>query len=395
MRAEATHAQFTGRLLLGLLLGLEPPGVRGIYYSFATPPKLDIAVRPLGVALPPEFLGLGRALTALLQRIINRRLVEPQRRFFDLQRMYTNKHVARAGGPGGLLRVVILSAKHLNLVDEAVWNWQFSLALPADLASSGVPASAQNGSTCPASQTPQQQQDVLRLSVYDAQTVGEPALLGSCKADRQQASSALEVLYAVPVDNIISIQDGRRLPLQTSQGAADVAKLDHGREAAAGQWLTVVAHHRPPGASASASEGAMLCLQLQLPALGNGRSRDEWLHALNDLLAEHRGIRSTGHATPVPGPPSRGRGKASGCPSPLSSTSQSRAGSFAALQPPASGGGAPAAGKEGQQDGIAGTMEALDSVRAQSVSKGNGCATAAVAVPLQQTTDQQGHQDAG
>jgi hypothetical protein len=70
---------------------------RGIYYSFAAPPQLDIAVRPLGVALPHEFLGLGRALTALLQRIINRRLVEPQRRFFDLQRMYTNKHVARVG----------------------------------------------------------------------------------------------------------------------------------------------------------------------------------------------------------------------------------------------------------------------------------------------------------
>jgi hypothetical protein len=30
VRAEATHAQFTGRLLLGLALGPEPPGVRWV-----------------------------------------------------------------------------------------------------------------------------------------------------------------------------------------------------------------------------------------------------------------------------------------------------------------------------------------------------------------------------
>jgi hypothetical protein len=29
----------------------------GIYYSFATPPHLDIAVRPLGTPLPAEFDG--------------------------------------------------------------------------------------------------------------------------------------------------------------------------------------------------------------------------------------------------------------------------------------------------------------------------------------------------
>jgi hypothetical protein len=31
----------------------------------------------------------------VLRRIISRRMVEPQRRFFDLHRLYMNKHIAR------------------------------------------------------------------------------------------------------------------------------------------------------------------------------------------------------------------------------------------------------------------------------------------------------------
>jgi hypothetical protein len=70
---------------------------------------------------------------------------------------------------------------HHGSAAEAVWNWQFSLALPTDLASTGVHAAAQHASSPPASQASQEQQDVVRLSVYDAQTLGDPALLGSCK----------------------------------------------------------------------------------------------------------------------------------------------------------------------------------------------------------------------
>lgn len=68
---------------------------RGIYYSFASRPSLDLAVQPLGLPLPPELLALTGALQGVLQRIISRRMVEPQRRFFDLHRMYTNRHIAR------------------------------------------------------------------------------------------------------------------------------------------------------------------------------------------------------------------------------------------------------------------------------------------------------------
>jgi hypothetical protein len=36
----------------------------------------------------------------VLRRIISRRMVEPQRRFFDLHRLYMNKHIARVRGRG-------------------------------------------------------------------------------------------------------------------------------------------------------------------------------------------------------------------------------------------------------------------------------------------------------
>lgn len=38
-----------------------------------------------------------RVVQGVLRRIISRRMVEPQRRYFDLNRMYMNKHIARVG----------------------------------------------------------------------------------------------------------------------------------------------------------------------------------------------------------------------------------------------------------------------------------------------------------
>eukprot|EP00879_Flechtneria_rotunda_P003976 GHRR01004216.1.p2 GENE.GHRR01004216.1~~GHRR01004216.1.p2 ORF type:complete len:346 (+),score=112.74 GHRR01004216.1:4945-5982(+) len=97
VRLEATHVQLKGRLHLGLLLGPEPPGIKGIYYSFTHPPDLDIAVRPLGMPLPPGLSRLTGALRGVLSNIINKRIVEPERRFFDLHQMYLDKHIAREG----------------------------------------------------------------------------------------------------------------------------------------------------------------------------------------------------------------------------------------------------------------------------------------------------------
>jgi hypothetical protein len=87
----------------------------------------------------------------------------------------------------------------------------------------------------------------------------------------------------------------------------------------------------------------------------------------------------------------RGKGKASGCPSPLSSTAQSRAGSFAAL-PPLLSAGAAASSREGHQHSPAGSMEAVGSPRAPLLHGNDGPCAADVAVHLCQTTDH-GHED--
>lgn len=68
---------------------------RGIYYGFASEPTFDIAARPLGVSISNELPGLVTAVRQLLGRLIMRRMVEPDKRFFDVQRMYHNRHVHR------------------------------------------------------------------------------------------------------------------------------------------------------------------------------------------------------------------------------------------------------------------------------------------------------------
>jgi hypothetical protein len=73
-----------------------------MYYSFVGPPHLDVAVRPLGLPLPSILPGVDTALKGVLSKLINRRMVEPQRRYLDIHRIYMNKHIARvrdAGGP--------------------------------------------------------------------------------------------------------------------------------------------------------------------------------------------------------------------------------------------------------------------------------------------------------
>ena len=43
-------------------------------------------------------------MQGVLRRIISRRMVEPQRRFFDLHRLYMNKHIARVSTQQAWLR---------------------------------------------------------------------------------------------------------------------------------------------------------------------------------------------------------------------------------------------------------------------------------------------------
>jgi len=72
---------------------------RGVYYSFTSPPHLDVAVRPLGLPLPSVVPGVDTALRGVLNKLISRRLVEPQRRYIDIHRIYMNKHIARVRAP--------------------------------------------------------------------------------------------------------------------------------------------------------------------------------------------------------------------------------------------------------------------------------------------------------
>lgn len=77
---------------------------RGVYYSFTSPPHLDVAVRPLGLPLPSVFPGVDTALRGVLSKLVGRRMVEPQRRYLDVHRIYLNKHIARVCAPARLGR---------------------------------------------------------------------------------------------------------------------------------------------------------------------------------------------------------------------------------------------------------------------------------------------------
>jgi hypothetical protein len=67
---------------------------------------------------------------------------------------------------------------HHTAAEDAVWNWQISLALPVDLAELATtpPAAAASEAT------------VCSLAVYEAQTVGEPLLLGKTRVSARNSA---------------------------------------------------------------------------------------------------------------------------------------------------------------------------------------------------------------
>ncbi|GFR48262.1 hypothetical protein Agub_g10127 [Astrephomene gubernaculifera] len=144
VRLEVTQLRLAGQLHLGLHLTREPPGIKGIDYSFAAPPEFDIQASPLGyIQLHGELPGLVANLRGLLQRIINRRLVEPNRRFLDLQRIYRNKHLQRVGGPGGCLRVCVIGGRNLLRMQPVA----ASSTAAATTTTAGGSSSSSGGST--------------------------------------------------------------------------------------------------------------------------------------------------------------------------------------------------------------------------------------------------------
>jgi hypothetical protein len=68
---------------------------------------------------------------------------------------------------------------HHTAAEDAVWNWQLSLALPVDLAELATtpPAAAASEAT------------VCSFAVYEAQTVGDPLLLGKTRVSGPAAAT--------------------------------------------------------------------------------------------------------------------------------------------------------------------------------------------------------------
>lgn len=80
-------------------------------------------------------------------------------------------------------------AQH-SAAEDAAWNWQLSLALPVDLAGLATtpPAAAASEAT------------VCSLAVYEAQTVGDPVLLGKARVSlllRRPCGSCTTAVAAV------------------------------------------------------------------------------------------------------------------------------------------------------------------------------------------------------
>ncbi|KAG2430759.1 hypothetical protein HYH02_013598 [Chlamydomonas schloesseri] len=146
VRLEIMQLRIAGKLHLGLHLTKEPPGVKGIDYSFATPPEFDIQASPVGyLNLHGELPGLVGHLRTHLQRIITRRMVEPHRRYLDLQRIYRNKHLQRVGGPGGCLRVCIIGGR--NLMGSRAGPGAAGASNPAASAGAGAASGTGGGAT--------------------------------------------------------------------------------------------------------------------------------------------------------------------------------------------------------------------------------------------------------
>ena len=71
--------------------------------SFEQEPDIDFSARPLGVSSFASYLpGIVPVLRAYLARALRRRLVEPRRRYFDMQRHYLNRRARQVRrAPGG------------------------------------------------------------------------------------------------------------------------------------------------------------------------------------------------------------------------------------------------------------------------------------------------------
>jgi hypothetical protein len=69
-------------------------------------------------------------LQGVLRRIISRRMVEPQRRFFDLHRLYMNKHIARVRRAAGCRQRLLVAVELRALTLSFLYAHSVIMQLP-------------------------------------------------------------------------------------------------------------------------------------------------------------------------------------------------------------------------------------------------------------------------
>lgn len=110
--------RIAGRLLVGFSLAAKAPGVDKVETSFATQPQFDVSVSTVGIPITDvpmiEQFAVGK-----LQHILATRFVEPARTDADMVRIFCKRTLTKGLGPGGLLAVVVHSARGLSSRDGA------------------------------------------------------------------------------------------------------------------------------------------------------------------------------------------------------------------------------------------------------------------------------------
>ncbi|GMH32816.1 hypothetical protein BSKO_00650 [Bryopsis sp. KO-2023] len=113
-RIMLSDLEISGRVLLGLTLGKEPPGITRIDFSFEDTPLVHMHACPLGVPMT-DMPGIPELVTRQITAILTKRFTEPHRHVIDVTRIYSRQRAKNKGGPGGLLVIRVVSVKDLQI----------------------------------------------------------------------------------------------------------------------------------------------------------------------------------------------------------------------------------------------------------------------------------------
>ncbi|KAL3130535.1 hypothetical protein ABBQ38_008347 [Trebouxia sp. C0009 RCD-2024] len=202
-RVAVTHLNVAGRMLIGFHLFSRAPGIKGVDVSFLHPPEIDVKFSPFGMTVT-EIPGILNALKDKMQKSMSKDMVEPKRKYIDVESTWKKHLLNKAAGPGGLLIVTMVQARDLRYrgmtmsnmkqIDaycelrygtqvfrtpcvrgsgNPAWNWQFEVSLTAPQGGQGPGAHGE-----------------CQLKVLDAKALGDPGVLGT--ADISLADAQLQ-----------------------------------------------------------------------------------------------------------------------------------------------------------------------------------------------------------